>query len=112
MEELHTLVIYDIEEDKVRTKVADICKDYGLKRFQFSAFEGPLSRNRREELFLKLGDRLGETPGKIVLIAVCERDLRGRMERIVEKPAGQEPGPGQGAGAQNDRAKGDGHQAV
>ena len=107
MEELHTLVIYDVVEDNIRTKIADICKDYGLKRFQFSAFEGPLSRNRREELFLKLGDKLGETPGKVVLIAVCERDLRGRMEKIVEKPEGKEQGPGEGSGAQDDRAEGD-----
>lgn len=53
-EELLTVVVFDISADKVRRKVGDICKDYGLYRLQWSAFEGPLTRNRREELWARL----------------------------------------------------------
>lgn len=49
--ELTTLVIYDIEDDRARTRVSEACKDFGLERIQYSCFRGPLSRNRREELF-------------------------------------------------------------
>ena len=38
-------VIYDISEDKVRNKISNICKGYGLYRVQKSAFLGDLNRN-------------------------------------------------------------------
>lgn len=76
MEEITTYVLYDIPDDAVRTKIAEVCKDYGLARIQFSAFVGTLTRNKREELFLRLRDTLGERPGKILLQPVCEKDIR------------------------------------
>ena len=42
MEELRTLVIYDIEDDRIRLKISETCLDYGLVRIQFSAFLGTL----------------------------------------------------------------------
>jgi hypothetical protein len=48
--ELSTLVLYDVEDDRARTRVAEACKDFGLERVQFSCFRGNLSRNKREEL--------------------------------------------------------------
>ena len=41
---MHCLVVYDISDDKLRTKVADILMDYGLDRIQYSAFAGKLAR--------------------------------------------------------------------
>jgi len=35
-----SLLIYDMPDDKLRAKVADICLDYGLDRIQYSAFLG------------------------------------------------------------------------
>ncbi|MBI2891856.1 MAG: CRISPR-associated endonuclease Cas2 [Nitrospirae bacterium] len=78
-----TLAVYDIEQDRIRAKIADICKDYGLERIQFSAFMGRLSRNRREELFLKLTGRLGDTPGQILVVPICEKDARAVQEKTV-----------------------------
>jgi CRISPR-associated protein Cas2 len=78
-DELTTYVLYDIPDDTVRTKIAGVCKDYGLQRIQFSAFCGPLTRNMREQLFLRLGDTLGTRPGKILLQPVCEKDCRTRL---------------------------------
>lgn len=94
VEELTTYVLYDIPDDSVRTKIADVCKDYGLERIQFSAFCGPLTRNKREELFLRLGDALGTRPGKILLQPVCEKDIRGGL-RVENEDAGTEPEPPQ-----------------
>ena len=45
--EVALVLIYDIENDRVRTRVSEICLDYGLERIQFSAFFGKLNRNRR-----------------------------------------------------------------
>lgn len=52
--ELHTLVIYDVEDDWARTRVAEACKDFGLERIQYSCFRGKLSQNKREELYERL----------------------------------------------------------
>ncbi len=48
--ELTTLVLYDVEDDRARTRVSDACRDFGLQRLQYSCFCGRLSRNKREEL--------------------------------------------------------------
>ena len=68
-------MIYDIQDDKVRGKVADICKDYGLRRVQFSTFFGDLSRNRQEELILKIRRMVNPAEAYVLLLPVCERDL-------------------------------------
>lgn len=73
---MKTFVIYDVEEDKVRSRVLDACKDYGLAHIQYSAFFGDLNHNRREELCLRLQRTLGRKRGKIVILPVCDKDLK------------------------------------
>jgi CRISPR-associated protein Cas2 len=46
-QELLTFVVYDIEDDRVRARIASACKDYGLERIQYSAFCGQLDSTRR-----------------------------------------------------------------
>jgi len=82
MEEYGTVVIYDIPDDRTRTRISEACLDYGLERVQYSAFAGRLSRNKREELFLRLKALLGEKPGKILVQPICEKDLK--VARSVE----------------------------
>ena len=43
-------VIYDISENRFRSRVAKICKNYGLFRVQKSAFLGDLNRNESDSL--------------------------------------------------------------
>lgn len=75
MEETTVIVVYDIENDAIRNKVAEACKDYGLERVQYSCFMGMLNRNMRSELFLKLKELLGERPGKIIVMPICASDM-------------------------------------
>jgi len=70
------VLIYDIEDDRLRSRTADICLNYGLTRIQFSAFFGKLNRNRRQELALRLQRELGDESGRIRIIPVCEQDLK------------------------------------
>ncbi|MCW5853319.1 MAG: CRISPR-associated endonuclease Cas2 [Anaerolineae bacterium] len=77
------LVMYDIPQNKVRVKVADICLDYGLQRVQFSAFMGDLSRNRQEEMMLKIRRRVGRADANVRLIALGEREAKLQKEVIV-----------------------------
>lgn len=74
--EVSLVLIYDIENDRLRTRAADICFDYGLERIQFSAFFGRLNRNRRQELALKLRNEVGAESARIRMIPVCEEDLK------------------------------------
>jgi CRISPR-associated protein Cas2 len=85
------LLVYDITHDGTRSKVSDACLDYGLKRIQFSAFLGDLSRTHQEELFRKVRKQLGRKPGKIQLFPMCERDLRQRLE-VIQEPKERKPG--------------------
>lgn len=78
--ELLTLVIYDISDDRTRTKVGNACLDYGLQRIQFSAFQGPLTRNRREELAMQLAELLRVEGGRVAVIPICQRDLLDRID--------------------------------
>jgi CRISPR-associated protein Cas2 len=74
--EVSVILIYDIEDDKLRARAANVCFDYGLERIQFSAFFGKLNRNRRQELSLRLQRELGSESGRIRLIPICEQDLK------------------------------------
>ncbi len=80
----YVILIYDIPDDKIRHKVSERCKDYGLDRIQYSAFAGDLDRNRREELMLRLKKTLGKKQGNIRLQPVCTRDLALAKEIVVE----------------------------
>jgi CRISPR-associated protein Cas2 len=91
----HCIVVYDISDDRTRTKVADICLDYGLDRIQYSAFEGELVRTHQEELMLRLQEQLGKHSGNIQLYPLCERDWQQRT--VVDRRAegGASDGPGE-----------------
>jgi CRISPR-associated protein Cas2 len=89
------LAVFDVPEDRARRKLGELCKDYGLSRFQWSAFEGPLSRNRREELFER-GKRLLEAAvggGRLFVVAIGAREL---AEALRVEEAGVVAGGGAG----------------
>jgi len=79
-QELRTLVMYDIESDKVRYRVSEACLDFGLERIQFSVFRGKLNRNKREELPMRLSNILADEAGKILIQPMCEDDFRSALE--------------------------------
>jgi len=79
---MKVLLIYDIPDDRVRNKVADLCLDYGLDRIQYSAFQGELRRTHQEELLMRIKKRLGKKPGDVRLIPICQKDWAARIEVI------------------------------
>ena len=87
MEELRTLVIYDIQDDRIRLRISETCLDYGLARIQYSAFLGTLNRNKREELFLRLTSILDDNAGKIMLQPICHKDVKDVLLKENEKAA-------------------------
>lgn len=73
---MYVLAIYDIENDRIRVKIAEALKDYGLSRIQYSAFQGQLSPNRTQELYFRLKATLGVDVGNIMLFSLCEKDVK------------------------------------
>ncbi len=82
---MRCLLVYDIPDDKTRTKIADICLDYGLLRIQYSAFFGEMNHNHQEEIIQKIKRKLGKKAGNVQLFPVCEKDLRLRKSIIRQK---------------------------
>lgn len=78
MKDPNLLLVYDIQNDKARTKIAEACLDYGLDRIQFSAFLGWLLPTQQEELFLKVKKILGKKSGNIQMFPVCAEDWQKR----------------------------------
>ena len=74
------LLIYDIEDDKSRSKIANACFDYGLDRIQYSAYSGKLSRNHQEELMLQIADLIRDGKADIQLIRISAKDWENRLE--------------------------------
>ena len=87
---MRCLLIYDIPDDNARTKVADVCLDYGLDRIQYSAFLGQLNRGLQEELLLRIQKRMGKKAGNVQLIPICATDWQARLVHIEEPPAADE----------------------
>lgn len=75
---MQCLLVYDIEDDNKRAKIADACLDYGLDRIQYSAFLGPLMPTHQEELMLKIQKVLGKRPGNVQMFPLCEKDWEAR----------------------------------
>ncbi len=69
-------IIYDIVEDKVRSRVARACKQYGLERVQKSAFLGKLESNRFDELSEKCRSLINEKVDSVYLFPFCQEDFR------------------------------------
>lgn len=86
---MNTIVVYDIPDDRLRAKVADICLDYGLQRIQFSAFLGRLAPSHQEELLMKIKKRAGKKELNIQIFPICER-CWAKRHVWVQKPKKKE----------------------
>ncbi len=76
-----TWVIYDISDDKTRSKVANLCSQMGLYRVQKSIFLGPLESEEREELRLQFADLIDLKKDR-VYFSVISKDEFERIEVV------------------------------
>ena len=76
----HVLLVYDIENDRIRGKVANLCLDFGLDRIQYSTFTGQLSNNHQEALMLKIDEVLHKQTGSVCLFPIRQVDWEKRIE--------------------------------
>lgn len=69
-------IMYDIAENKVRNKIAKVCKKYGLTRVQKSIFLGRLDTSRFDELAEYCLDLMDEDTDSVYLFPFCQDDFR------------------------------------
>ena len=81
-QELLTFIVYDITSDRIRFRIAEVCKDYGLDHIQYSVFSGPLDSTRRQEMFARLDHTLGDNEGRILMLQMCEKDVAAKREIV------------------------------
>ncbi|MCX6602259.1 MAG: CRISPR-associated endonuclease Cas2 [Acidobacteria bacterium] len=74
--EISVLVMYDVESDRIRAHLADLCLNYALARIQFSAFMGSINRNRRQELALRIQALIGDESARVRIIPLFEDSMR------------------------------------
>ncbi len=74
-----TWVMYDIENDRARTKVAKYCKQAGLYRVQFSVFLGTVNANEKDELQLKIADEIDEDKDKVYIFPMSKDELQSTI---------------------------------
>jgi CRISPR-associated protein Cas2 len=81
-QELLTFIVYDITDDRIRLRIANVCRDYGLDHIQYSVFSGPLDATRRKEMFARLDRTLGNHEGKVMMLQMCEKDVAAKREIV------------------------------
>jgi len=69
-------LIYDIAENKPRSKIAKACKQAGLIRVQKSVFLGKLESNRFDELAETCRDLMDEETDSVYVFPFCQEDFR------------------------------------
>ncbi len=66
------LAAYDITDDDLRKAVADLLKNNGLERIQYSVFYGELTRNEAEEIGIKFKEITLKHTAQLILLPLCE----------------------------------------
>lgn len=69
-------VLYDIKDDKVRTRVAKFCKQAGLYRVQYSVFLGTLEVNEKDTLELQITEIIDETLDSVYIFPMSKNELQ------------------------------------
>ncbi len=70
-------VIYDIQKNKSRNKIAKICKQYGLYRVQKSVFLGSLQNEAdKRDLQLELEEWIDEEVDSLYIFPMSKNELK------------------------------------
>jgi CRISPR-associated protein Cas2 len=69
-------VIYDITENKIRSKVARACLSAGIYRVQKSAFLGDLNLNQIDQLGLRIEELINPDKDSVYIFPLCKDDFK------------------------------------
>lgn len=69
-------VMYDIKDDKARTKIAKACQQSGLYRVQYSVFLGTINADRKDELYLRIEELMNEDVDSVYIFPMSKDELQ------------------------------------
>lgn len=69
-------VMYDIVDDKARSKVAKACKQSGLYRVQYSVFLGKITPNEKDSLSLYIEELIDEQQDSVYIFPMSKDELQ------------------------------------
>lgn len=72
-------VLYDIEDDKVRNKVAKLCKQTGLYRVQFSVFLGTIDHQQKDVLELQIEALIDKSKDSVYIFPMSKNELQATV---------------------------------
>ena len=72
-------VMYDIEIDKSRSKVAKLCKQAGLYRVQFSVFLGTIDDNQKDTLQLQIEQLIDIETDSVYIFPMSKTELQATV---------------------------------
>lgn len=69
-------VMYDIQNDKARTKIAKKCEQSGLFRVQYSVFLGTIDHDEMDTLKLQIEELMNEEVDSVYMFPMSRDELR------------------------------------
>lgn len=69
-------VLYDIENDRARTKVSKFCQQAGLSRVQYSVFLGTVDKNHKDTLALQIEEVINTEKDKVYILPMSKDEIR------------------------------------
>lgn len=76
-------ILYDISENKIRNRIAGVCKDYGFIRYQKSVFCGESNERVLKILVSRISDEMQSSEEKedsVLVFSVCDTCMKNRLE--------------------------------
>lgn len=72
-------VMYDIEQDRARSKIAKACQQSGLYRVQYSVFLGTIDADRKDTLRLKIEELMDEEVDSVYIFPMSKDELQSTI---------------------------------
>ena len=71
--------MYDIKNDRIRTKIAKACEQSGLNRVQYSVFLGTIETNAKDSLQLQIEELMNENEDSVYIFPMSKDELRATI---------------------------------
>lgn len=68
--------MYDIKQDKARSRVAKFCEQIGLTRVQYSVFLGILEPNDKDTLQIQIEETIDEQKDSVYIFPMSKDELK------------------------------------
>lgn len=72
-------VLYDIKNDRARTKISRVCEQSGLYRVQYSVFLGSIEPNEKDVLQLRIEELMSEETDSVYIFPMSKDELKATV---------------------------------